>query len=178
MEFEQDNTIHKLKLLFILEKMEIPLTENNIIDLCTSSNDWFTYLDLKEAMYQLLDVNFICENKIENEESRYTITFDGRNCLSHFYFRIPKAMRESMTTYAQENRMNFKRSQEYVSEYSKNPDGTYSVILKIKEPLLTSTLLQIKLKTPSRASAVEATKRWKDKAPIIYENIYDNLLDV
>ena len=178
MEFEQDNTIHKLKLLFILEKMEIPLTENNIIDLCTSSNDWFTYLDLKEAMYELLDVNFICENKIENEESRYTITFDGRNCLSHFYFRIPKAMRESMTAYAQENRMNYKRSQEYVSEYSKNPDGTYSVTLKIKEPLLTSTLLQIKLKAPSRASAVEATKRWTDKAPIIYENIYDNLLDV
>ena len=178
MDFEQDNTIQKLKLLFILEKMEIPLTENNIIDLCTSSNDWFTYLDLKEAMYQLLDVKFICENKIENEETRYSITFDGRNCLSHFYFRIPKDTREKITAYAQENRMNFKRSQEYVSEYSKNPDGTYSVTLKIKEPILTSTLLQIKLKAPNRASAVEATKRWTDKAPAIYENIYDNLLDV
>lgn len=178
MEFEQDNTIQKLKLLFVLEKMEIPLTENNIIDLCTSSNNWFTYLDLKEAMYELLNVNFICENKIENEESRFTITFDGRNCLSHFYFRIPKDMRERITTYAQENRMNFKRSQEYVSEYSKNSDGTYSVTLKIKEPILTNTLLQLKLKAPNRASAVEATKRWTDKAPAIYETIYDNLLDV
>ena len=178
MEFEQDNTIQKLKLLFVLEKMEIPLTENNIIDLCTSSNSWFTYLDLKEAMFELLDVKFICENKIENEETRYSITFDGRNCLSHFYFRIPKDMRERITTYAQENRMNFKRSQEYVSEYSKNPDGTYSVTLKIKEPILTNTLLQLKLKAPNRASAVEATKRWTDKAPAIYENIYDNLLDV
>lgn len=178
MEFEQDNTIQKLKLLFVLEKMEIPLTENNIIDLCTSSNNWFTYLDLKEAMYELINVKFICENKIENEESRYTITFDGRNCLSHFYFRIPKDMRERITAYAQENRMNFKRSQEYVSEYSKNPDGTYSVTLKIKEPILTNTLLQLKLKAPNRASAVEATKRWTDKAPAIYETIYDNLLDV
>ena len=87
-------------------------------------------------------------------------------------------MREKITAYAQDNRMNFKRSQEYVSEYSKNPDGTYSVTLKIKEPILTSTLLQIKLKAPNRASAVEATKRWTDKAPAIYENIYDNLLDV
>ena len=42
MDFEQDNTIHKLKLLFVLDKMEIPLTENNIIDICTSSNNWFT----------------------------------------------------------------------------------------------------------------------------------------
>ena len=162
----------------VLKFTEIPLTENNIIDICTSSNNWFTYLDLIEAMYQLLDVKFICENKIENEETRYSITFDGRNCLSHFYFRIPKDIREKITTYAVENRMNFKRSQEYVSEYEKNSDGTYSVILKIKEPILTSTLLQLKLKAPNRASAVEATKRWTDKAPAIYEYIYDNLLDV
>jgi len=187
MDFEQDNTIHKLKLLFVLEKLEIPLTENNIIDVCTScdiidigtnNKNLFTYLDLKEAMFQLLEVKFICENKIENEETRYSITFDGRNCLSHFYFRIPKETRERITAYATENRMNFKRSQEYVSEYEKNSDGTYTVILKIKEPLLTSTLLQLKLKAPNRASAVEATKRWTDKAPAIYENIYDNLLDV
>jgi hypothetical protein len=73
--------------------------------------------------------------------------------------------------------MNLKRSQEYVSEYSKNSDGTYSVVLKIKEPILTSSLLEIKLKTPNRQSAVDASKRWKDKAPNIYEAIYDSLLD-
>ena len=177
MDFEQENTISKLKLLFVLDKMEIPLTENNIIDICTSSNNWFTYLDVKEAMYELLNVKFICEEKIDGEETRYSITFDGRNCLSHFYYRIPQDIREKITNYAQENRMNLKRSQEYVSEYTKNSDGTYSVMLKIKEPILTSSLLEIKLKAPTRQSAVEASKRWTEKAPAIYENIYDSLLD-
>lgn len=177
MDFEQDNTIQKLKLLFVLEKMEIPLTENNIIDICTSSNNWFTYLDLKEAMYELASVGFIFEDKIKDEESRYSITFDGRNCLSHFYYRIPKDIREKITAYAGDNRMNLKRSQEYVSEYSKNSDGTYSVILKIKEPVLTGSLLELKLKTPNRQSAVEASKKWKDKAAHVYEAIYDSLLD-
>ena len=177
MDFEQENTISKLKLLFVLDKMEIPLTENNIIDICTSSNNWFTYLDVKEAMYELLNVKFICEEKIDGEETRYSITFDGRNCLSHFYYRIPQDIREKITNYAQENRMNLKRSQEYVYEYTKNSDGTYSVILKIKEPILTSSLLELKLKAPTRQSAVEASKRWTEKAPAIYENIYDSLLD-
>ena len=177
MDFEQDNTIHKLKLLFVLDKMEIPLTENNIIDICTSSNNWFTYLDVKEAMYELLSVKFICEEKVKGEETRYTITFDGRNCLSHFYYRIPQDMRERITTYAQENRMNLKRSQEYVSEYSKNPDGTYYVTFKIKEPGRTNSLVEIQLKAPTRQSAVEASRRWTEKAPVIYENIYENLLD-
>ena len=89
MEFVQDNTIQKIKLLFVLEKMEIPLTENNMIDICTHSNNWFTYLDLKEALYELMDVKFVYEKKVENEESRYSITVEGRNCLSHFYYRIP-----------------------------------------------------------------------------------------
>ncbi|MGN0961650.1 MAG: DUF4364 family protein [Christensenellales bacterium] len=177
MEFVQDNTVQKIKLLFVLEKMEIPLTENNIVDICTSSNNWFTYLDLKEALYELIEVGFICENKSDNEESRYTITYDGRNCLSHFYYRIPKDLREKISAYAQENRMSYKRSQEYLSEYEKNVDGSYTVTLKIKEPMSPNSLLVLRLKTPNRQIALETTKKWADKAPQIYENIYDSLLD-
>jgi hypothetical protein len=177
MEFVQDNTIQKIKLLFVLEKMEIPLTENNMIDICTHSNNWFTYLDLKEALYELMDVKFVYEKKIENEESRYSITVDGRNCLSHFYYRIPKDMRERITNYAQENRMTLKRSQEYIAEYDKNIDGSYTVTMKIKEPTTAISLMTLKLKTPNRQIAVETTKKWRDKAPHIYETIYDTLLD-
>ncbi|MBQ7352358.1 MAG: DUF4364 family protein [Clostridia bacterium] len=177
MEFVQDNTIQKIKLLFVLERMEIPLTENNLIDICTSSNDWFTYLDLKEALYELIEVKFIYENKFENEESRYSITFDGRTCLSHFLYRIPKDIREKIVAYAQENRMSYKRSQEYLSEYSKNQDGSYSVTLKIKEPFSSNSLMTLKLKLPTRQSALETTKKWTEKAPAIYEHIFDTLLD-
>jgi hypothetical protein len=179
MEFVQDNTIQKIKLLFVLDKMEIPLTENNIIDICTSSNDWFSYLDLKEAMYQLIEVGFIFENKVENEESRYSITFGGRECLSHFHYRIPKDIRDKITTYAQDNRLQLKRTQEYISEYTKNEDGSYTVTLKIKDPSSTATgsLMVLKLKASNRKMALETAQKWTTKAPIIYENIYDTLLD-
>ncbi len=177
MEFHQDNTIQKIKLLYLLEQMEIPLTENNLIDICTSRNTWLTYLDLKEAMIELLQVGFIIEMPVENEESRYSITLDGRSCLAHFYFRIPKDIRDKIISYAQENRMNYKKIQEYVADYTKNKDGTYTVSFKIKESMLSSSLLEIKLKTPTRHSAVEASKKWTDKAPKVYEFIYDNFLD-
>lgn len=177
MEFVQDNTIQKIKLLFVLERLEIPLTENNIIDICTSSNNWFTYLDLKEAMYQLIEAGFIFETKLDNEEARYGITLDGRECLSHFHHRIPKDTRDKISAYAQENRLNLKRSQEYISEYSKNIDGSYTVTLKIKEPESSSSMLEIKVKTPTRASALDTSKKWTKKAPQIYESIYDALLE-
>ena len=54
LEYSQDSTVNKLKLLFLLDKMEIPLTENNIIDICTSRNNWINYMDCKEILWQLL----------------------------------------------------------------------------------------------------------------------------
>lgn len=177
LEYTQDSTINKLKLLFLLDKMEIPLTENNIIDICTSRNNWINYMDCKEILWQLLEVGFIFKNESDKDEVRYGITIDGRNCLSHFFLRIPQSLREEITTFITENKMNLKRSQEYVSDYVKNPDGSHTVTLKIKEPVLTSPLLEIKLKAPNRHSAILACKKWKENAANIFEYLYDTIID-
>ena len=71
LEYTQDSTINKLKLLFLLDKMEIPLTENNIIDICTSRNNWINYMDCKEILWQLLEVGFIFKNESDKDEVRY-----------------------------------------------------------------------------------------------------------
>ena len=178
MDFMIDSTSNKLKLLFLLDKMEIPLTENSIIDICTSRNAWLNYMDCKEVLWQLLEVGYIFKTDGDFEEERYGITYDGRNCLSHFFQRIPQSLREEITNFAKDNRMNFKRTQEYVSEYKKNEDGSYSVILKIKEPMIPHSLLEIKLKTPTRHTAISTCKKWRDKAPNVFEYIYDNVIEL
>jgi hypothetical protein len=177
MEFTPDATINKLTLLFVLDKMEIPLTENSIIDICTSRNSWLTYMECKEILWQLIEVGFVYNTNNESEEGRFGITVDGRNCLSHFFLRIPQSLREQIAIFTKENRMNFKRSQEYVSDYYKNPDGSHTVVLKIKEPLISQPLLEIKLKAPSRHAAILACKKWKDKAPNVFEYLYDSVID-
>ena len=47
-QFVPDETENKLILLFILDKMEIPLTENSIMDIATSRNNWLSYMDCKK----------------------------------------------------------------------------------------------------------------------------------
>ncbi len=177
----QDATVNKLILLFVFDKMEIPLTEDSIIDICTSRNDWLKYMDCKEALLQLLDVNFVCKqetNSAENnpKDARYTITVEGRNCVANFFNRIKQHTREEISNYAKQNRMVFKRSQEYVYEYFKNHDGTHTVVLKIKEPVMLQPLFEIRLKTSTRNSAVMAGKKWHNKAAQIYEFVYENLI--
>ena len=179
MDFVADAMVNKLILLFVLEKMEIPLTENSIIDICTNRNAWLLYMDCKEILWQLIEAKFIY--KIENQETdskeaRYSITYEGRNCLTHFFNRIPQSIREEITEFAKLNRIVFKRSQEYVYDYFKNKDGSHTVVLRIKEPF-GQPIFEVRIKTSTRNAAINAGKKWCGKAPSVYEYIYENLID-
>ena len=177
MNISADSTVNKLIILFILEKIEIPLSENSILDICSSRNNWVNYMECKEILYNLKEVGFIYSIDENDSEARFNITLEGRNCLSHFYRRIPKDMREEISEFAKQNRLSLKRSQEYLSDYQKAEDGSYNLSLKIRSPMESSTLFEIELKAPSRASAIEACKLWREKAPQIYEIVYESLID-
>ncbi len=178
--FEADTMDEKLILLFIMDKMEIPLTQNNILDIITR-NQWLNYMECIDILNQLIETKLVY--KVEGlstdteDEARYAITYSGRECLSHFYTRIKISLREEITNFAKENGLKFKRSQEYLSEYNKNEDGSYKVTLKIKEPLVNLPLLEINLKAPNKSCAITACNRWSEKAPNVFEYLYDNIID-
>jgi len=173
MDFVADSTVNKLILLFVMDKMEIPLTENSIVDITTSRNSWLNYMDCKDVLWQLIEVGFVYKTLDgSTAESRYNITYEGRNALAHFFLKIPSSLREDITNFAKNNRMHFKRSQEYIGDYFKNADGSHTAVLRIREPLEPSSMFEIKIKLPTRHAAIVAVKKWKEKAPNIYENIY------
>ena len=87
------------------------------------------------------------------------------------------AAREEISAYLQANRLNVKSSQEYSATYSKNEDGSYNVELKIYEPLITKPIFSLNIKAPSRQTANEAIHKWKTNAPLIYELIYEKLIN-
>ncbi len=168
---------NKLILLFFMEKMEIPLTKNSILDICSLENDWISYMECVSIIVELNETKFIYKTEnIENEEL-YTLTYEGRECLGQLYPRIELALREKITEYVKKNRLYVKTSQEYTCNYKKNDDGSYTVSLRIYEPMISSPMFEIKIKAPSRQSASEAEHKWKKQAPNIYEHIYENLVD-
>lgn len=177
MNISSDSTVNKLILLFILEKIEIPLSENSILDICSSRNNWINYMECKEILLSLLDVGFIYNIDQSNDEARYNITYEGRNCLSHFYRRIPLSLREEITEFTKKNRLYLKRSQEYIADYEKLEDGSYNLKLKIRSPFDSEPMFNIEFRAPSRSSAINAVKLWREKAPSIYENVYESLIE-
>ena len=166
-------TIAKLVLLYVFDKMETPLTESTVLNICTNKNDWVNYMTCKEVLAELLDIGFLTATTSGTNEPFYSISAEGRACLSYFFVKIPSSVREDITAFVKENRMQFRRMQEYFRDYYKNADGTYTVLLKIIEP--SATLLEIKFNAPNRAAAVTMYKRWEEKASEIFANIHDTL---
>ena len=77
MQVKGDSSLNKLILLFVFDKMEVPLSENTVLDMCCSSNNWLNYMDCQPILNQLLECGWIY-NISTPEDPLYTITPDGR----------------------------------------------------------------------------------------------------
>ena len=176
-DFVADELVGRLMLLFIFEKMEFPLTEESLNGIINQNQEsWMTYMDFIVAREALLESKFIFRT-MKGSEISFNITQDGRNALSHFFHKIPASIREEITEFARENRAKFKRRQEYMWDYSKNADGTYKVVLKIKDQAAGDNLLEVMFKTGTRTNAKRAVTRWREIAASVYEYIHHTMVD-
>ena len=174
MQIKGDTFVNKLILLFVFDKMEVPLSENTILDMCSSSNSWISYMDCKPLLGTLLDHSFIY-NVSTQGEPLYSITPDGRICLAAFYVQIPSSLREEISIFVKNNRAKYRKRQECVADYYMNKDGTYTVYLKIVEP--SQPILELKLVVADRLTAKNIYKKWEEKAGNVYATVYDSLVD-
>jgi len=168
----KDSRVLKLIILFVFDKMCIALSESTILDICTSDNNWLTYMECKQYLAELLETNLLY--RVPKGEM-YNITNDGVGCLSMFVSKIPASIRDEIVAYARENRMKFKKRQSYFCDYSKNADGSYTVIMKINND--TTTIMEMKLVVSNRQQAKYIYKNWVDKASNTYATIHDMLLE-
>jgi len=170
-----DSTQSKLIILFVFDKMEVPISENILIDMCCSTNTWINQMECKPLLQQLIDTGFLYKLSVSHKETLYTITPDGRLCLAHFFIRIPSSLREQISEFIKNNRTKYRRRQDYVADYYKNADNTYTVELKIIEP--SQTVLDMKMVVHSRQSAKNIKSQWEEKAAQVYATLYDMLVD-
>ena len=171
-----DSTLIKLILLYVMDKMEVPLEEDIITDLCTSDHDWMNYMDCKDALCDLEDVNFL-HKRVASNKSIYNITPDGRMCLANFYTRIPISKREEINAAVKSHRMDYRRRQEYRSDYFKNNAGTYTGVLTILKMESDLPLVELRMVVESRENAAFIHDNWQRRAGAVYGALCDNLLD-
>ena len=159
MQVRGETSVNKLILLFVFDKMESPLSERTLVDMCTSSNDWLNYMDCIVLIHKLKKDGFICEIP-EADDPLYAITTEGSEEISRF---------------VKNNGTKFRNRQECKSDYYQNKDGTYTVFLKILAPV--QPMLELKFVVPDKKTANTIYKKWEDKASELYSVVYDTLVD-
>ncbi len=174
-QYATNETTGKLILLYVLDKMECDLTEDTIIDMCYYQQRWISYFTCKIALSELVKSTYVQEIKNTEGIIYYRITQEGRSCLSYFYNEIPTSIRENIADFVRDNKLIFKRKQEYFFDSFKNKDGSYSVVLKIIEP--NATTLELKLNVPTQEATKEIQKSWLENASKVFASIYEILLN-
>lgn len=174
MQIKGETSINKLILLFVFDKMECPLSERTIIDMCTTSNDWINYMDCMVLIHKLLSDGFICEIQ-SGDDALYNITPEGRETLANFYINIPRSFREEISRFVRNNSVKYRNKQECKADYFQNKDGSYTVFLKILAPV--QPMLELKFVVPDKKTANYIYKQWEDKASDLYSAVYETLVD-
>lgn len=175
MNFTNPNSqLNKLILLLVFDKMDFPVMEKNIVFISSEFNNWVPYMECKETIDLLLEAGFIYQTIHENQ-IYYSITPDGRTCLSHFYTHVPTSLRSEITEYIKTHRLDYRRRQEYFRDFYKNPDGSYTVVLKISS--FGQTALELKFNVASKHTAKLVYNKWNEKAAQVYYLLHEQLID-
>ena len=172
---EDVQEISKLIILYFFDQMEVPLKEDIINDIFLEHPTWLPYTEFRSCFEELLKQNLLVNMAPKTLEPRYGITISSREGLTYFYTKIPMSVRDEISATIKKNRLSYKKKQEYVSDYYKNTDGTYTVNLKIDSAAC--TLMDLKIVVQDRRKAKWIHNNWAEKAPIIYEHIHENLID-
>lgn len=172
---DNNSTVNKLIILYVFDNMEMAMTEETVLDLCCRDNEWMSYIDCTEALSQLLDTGLLSVTQATGNKPMHTITPDGAQCLAHFYSRINLHVRDQIKEFVNQNRLKYRKKQEYFCDYYKNADGTYTVLMRIFDS--TTTAMELKLVVATRNSAKYIYKNWGDKASLVYGQILETLVD-
>ncbi len=167
----------KLLILFILEKLEMPINEEILLQMCSLDNNWIPYFCFGQMIQELTAARFINRKLDENSKKDYVLTIseDGKICLSHFFKDIYKSVRDDVTNYIRNNKLIYRKKQEFACNYVKNNDGGYTIncaIINLEKPVF-----EFKFDVPTLAKAVSVSNAWQSKATEVYKIYLDMIID-
>ena len=80
-----------------------------------------------------------------------------------------------MSEYIRQNKLKYRKKQEFVCNYDKNEDGSYTVHCIVFNGQV--ILFELKFVVPNLRKAESVAIKWQDAAPEVYKNYVDLLID-
>lgn len=163
---------NKLLVLYILEQIKLPVSNNQITQIILENN-FINYFTLQQYISELHAASFINYTE-ENGKSRIMISNSGKKVLSLFQDRISPAKKELIEQYLKEHIQNIKKEITVTADYTIEKNNSFIVNLKAVENDL--LLIDIKINVPTNNQAKKLCGKWKANSSELYNDIIQLLL--
>ena len=164
---------NKLILLFLLQKMNLSLSNNEICQFALERNI-MDYFNVQQYLSELSDADFL-EPFTDNGTTKYSITPEGENVLEFFQNRIPEWMRNAANEYILNNKNRIKSEYETVANYFPEINGEYLVKCAVYG-IDGQQIMEVDVVVPTKHQAQIICSNWKKNVNTIYGTIFSSLI--
>lgn len=165
-------TLYKLIILFMLDKVDFPLTNAQLSDFLLE-REYTNYFNIQQAISELSEAELITEESIRNS-THYRITTLGRETLEFFNNKISDAIKEDILQFYAKNRYSLRDEVSNIADYMPLKNGEYSVTCQVKEKDVSIINLTVIVPTLEEATAI--CNNWKEKSQAVYSYVLQTLL--
>lgn len=165
-------TLYKLIILYMLDKVRHPLTNSQISNFILD-HDYTSYFHLQETITDMVGTQLISVD-IVRDTSYYKITEEGATTLSYFTNEISGVIKEEIHAYLEEHGVEMQNRTAVMADYYKNTTEEYCVRCQVKER--NTNLIDLTLSVPTEEAARSICQKWDGKCQEIYAYLMNALL--
>ena len=163
----------KLIILTVINDFNIPVSNDMIVD-TVLTHSFAEYFDIQQYLYELTDSQMVTYY-VENEVRYYSLTQKGKDAVNFFAQKIPFTVRERLFETAKDNAKKLKESLSIQSEYYKENDMEYTVVMKITER--NYDMFKLKMSVGSEAIAKSMCGQFEKDPEGIYTKVFSLLIN-
>ena len=167
---------NKLMLLYLIDRMELPMSRGQITEYIRES-EIMNYYTMQESLTDMCESGMLeatQENTSDNSTTRYAITEDGQNTLELLESHIPNRVRLGIDAYVKENRQLLKKVYENTATFFPNSENNeYKVKCGVYEEKRAIMELFISVETREQARLIQGN--WKANSSVLYQRIMEAL---
>ena len=171
---EYDDTVNKLLLIYLINKMDMPLSRAQIVQ-CVISNELMHNFVLEQNLSELVKRKYLdASSEASHDESttRYTLTEDGHESLELFETQIPLPVRKVIDQYVEKNRDAIRKDFEKTAHYFYNAENDeYTVKCGVYDDKSGNMLMEISIPVLTREQVKFIQTNWNANYGTLYQRI-------
>lgn len=158
---------NKVLILYILNKIGKPITNNSLYELVISSQN-INYFYFQQFLLDLLDTKYIT-TYLQEDNPVYEITSEGKNALDLVKDILPGIIKLKVDGSLKEDLSNIEEASSVTSEYTPISSTEYTVKCKIVEN--GKTIFSVETFAGSREQAKFISENWEQNAVTLYPKL-------